>query len=144
MGQSCPRTTAPPAREARAALSVWVVRSGSVAARTARAGAGQAPVAADVGPPALEPRAAAQPAQHLAGGVLGDLHQRVPLVDLDGPDVAPGQVRLVGQRAHDVLRAHAAGPARVDEQAGGAGLRRAGAGGTAAPAGLAGRAAART
>ena len=95
--------------------------------RRGRAGRGEPAVAADVRLAALERGRPAQRAQDVVRGVLGHLHQRVPLVDLDRADVAAGQARLVGQRAHDVLRTHAARAAGVDEQPGRARLRRPGA-----------------
>src|SRR4051794_25633173 len=79
-------------------------RSVRATAAAGPAGRGEAAVAADVGLAALQRGRPPQRAQDVVRRMFGDLHQRVPLVDLDRADVAARQARLVRQRTHDVLR----------------------------------------
>jgi long-chain acyl-CoA synthetase len=61
----------------------------------------------------------AQRGDDLVRGGLGHLDEREALGDLDAADLPPGQARLAGDRADEVLRRTPGGPAEADEQPGG-------------------------
>src|SRR4051794_1154655 len=126
-GRTCSSTMA--RTEARTSFSSWVNRP-SRASRSSGATASlmkacchcprQAepslrPVATDRHPTSLHARGLQRP-DHLGHRVVRHLHQGEPVGDLDGADVTAGEPRLTGDRTHEVLRTHPAGPAETHEQ----------------------------
>src|SRR5688572_9124644 len=73
------------------------------------------PLAPHVRPAALD-RAGTQGGDDLVGGGLGHLDKRKAVGDLDRPDLAATDARLVGDRPDEILRADPGSTAGAHEQ----------------------------